>query len=359
VGGGGGGAVEIVARGRVEIGQGAALPARIIADGAAGLDGVAGTPGVSTSLGGAAGTGSGPRGTPSPGGDGGYGGVGGTGGSGGAGGAGATGGAGGGGAGGTVRIVGTDIVASPDSARVSVLGGSAGTSGQVGGAGRFDIATNTRPSGTNSEVAFGGTVVGAQSGTSTTGPTGTNYYVAGRPLTPTIPGLVGGAEVYGVVAGLSASSILGLTPPPTDAAKGALMLFDIAPLGLESLFPDFVGYDLLLFANLQTVDASAFFGAGASNIFVSLLQRGFANDPVFGGDGLPRITTLAPGAVYATLVPEGVDLFNAQIENSLTYQDIVLAYDTPFYLNTVPEPNSLMVLVSALAILGISLVRRT
>ena len=71
----------------------------------------------------------------------------------------------------------------------------------------------------------------------------------------------------------------------------------------------------------------------------------------------PAISGHMP-AVYATLVPEGVDLFNAQIENSLTYQDIVLAYDTPFYLNTVPEPNSLMVLVSALAILGISLVRR-
>ncbi len=204
------------------------------------------------------------------------------------------------------RIVGTDVVASASSARVSVLGGAGGGTGDnSGGPGRFEIATNTGPSGTGSEGAFGGTVVGAQPGTSTTGPTGTNYYVFGRPLTPTIPGLVGGADAYGIVAGLSASSILGLTPP-TGAAKGALILYDVAPLGLDALFPDFPGYDLLLFANLQPVDAGGYFGVGAANTFLSLLQHGLVNDPLFGGDGLPRIATLAPDEVFATLIPEGM-----------------------------------------------------
>lgn len=359
VGGGGGGAVEIVARGRVEIGQGVTLPAQILANGVAARDGTPGTAGVSTGLGGSGGSDGGPRGTPRPGGDGGVGGTGGTGGAGGVGGAGGQGGAGGGGAGGTVRIVGTDVVASASSARVNVLGGAGGGTGDnSGGPGRFEIATNTRPSGTDSEIAFGGTVVGAQPGTSTTGPTGTNYYVFGRPLTPTIPGLVGGADAYGIVAGLSATSILGLTPPPTGAAKGALILYDVAPLGLDALFPDFPGYDLLLFANLQPVDAGGYFGVGAANMFVSLLQRGFMNDPLFGGDGLPRIATLAPDEVFATLIPEGMNGFNAQILNSLTYTDIVLAYDTPFYLNTVPEPDGIWLLAPALIVLGFTVVWR-
>ncbi len=188
-GGAGGGAFEIIAQGRLSIGAGSLLLAR-------GGDGALGQAGSLGSAGGAVGLGSaGSPGTLT----GAAGGRGGDGGLGGNGGAGGQGGSGGGGSGGTVRLVGSVV----DSSGVNVdtrggnttfadaTNGTNITTYQSGGNGRFDFGTNT-------SSPFGGFQSHVQiAQVQQPGTIRVNPYVAnqaGSLSTPTIPGLVGGAE---------------------------------------------------------------------------------------------------------------------------------------------------------------------
>lgn len=91
-------------------------------------------------------------------------------------------------------------------------------------------------------------VVGA---TTTTGPRSraSNPFIEGGLDTPYIPGLVGDAEIYGPLDGVTAwspdlASVISGAPP---GAVGALYRMDVGPSGYNE---DFGGFDVLLYINL-------------------------------------------------------------------------------------------------------------
>ncbi len=84
---------------------------------------------------------------------------------------------------------------------------------------------------------------------------------------------------------------------------------------------------------------------------VALMAGGFERAPLFGGAGLEPLASLAPGEVYAMLVPEGVSHFNMMAQDGkFTYAE-TLGYGESIYM--VPEPAAVVILVlgGALAML--------
>ena len=255
------------------------------ADGSPGLDGSSGTQGT-------AGT-AGSSGT--SGGYGGHGGAGGTGGSGGLGGSGGSGGAGGGGAGGTIKLFGSVVQA----ANLTV-DASGGAGGSQGGTGRFLFGDNT-------PVTFGDSDIAANVEISA-GSQGANPFLADSGTTPYIPGLMGGAELFGLT-GLDAREVLSaqvLVGAPAEA-RAALIRVDLGPTGFDV---DFVGYDMLLMANLtDQALVNPLLGAGAEGYVHDLLAGGLGTNPMFGGSGAVALTALGAFEVYATLIPEDTSFF--------------------------------------------------
>jgi len=300
-GGGGGGAIEIVALGRFTVGG------SFIVTGGSSSPVVAGMPGEIDLEPGNPGAIGGPRTEPSfsglgdigdtqnncegCGSDGGAGGVGGQGANGGAGGDGGDGAAGGGGAAGTVKLVGSVLEGS--TVALFASGGSGGVDGENG---RFIYGNNTGILPFQANVSLSDEV-------STVGPRNVNPFIEGAPLTPYLPDLIGGAEAYGLLAGLTTADFSQLADAPASASA-ALLLLDSGP-------DEFEGYDLLVFANLTDgtlLNPQLSVGGHAA---LALLQGGFVHNPRFGGSGPAALGTLAPNQVYATLVPEGSTEFTA------------------------------------------------
>jgi hypothetical protein len=222
------------------------------------------------------------------GGTGGRGGNGGRGGSGGRGGRGGDGGDGGDGAGGTIKLLGSEVTGA---------GFTVDTDGSsTAGRGRFIVGTNIA-----SNFA---PIVQHSKQEDFLGMTRANPFVMGGPATPLIPGLVAGAEAFGLTS-------LSSTAPDFDAvhanapggAIAALVRLDIGPTGYGDEFTD---HDALVLINLK--DAPIFapaLGAGGSHL-QPLLAGGFATIPEFGGTGPTILSSLAAGAVYITLIPSAV-----------------------------------------------------
>jgi len=315
-GGAGGGAMEIVARGGIDI-----LNAQFLARGG---DAAGGRPGEGGEPGRAGATGSpGRPGQGAPAGDGGRGGAGARGGAGGAGGSGGAGGPGGGGAGGTVKFSGT--VVDSLGGRVDASGGSGGLSG---GPGRFVVESNAGSIQSFATIVGSGGLPDGGLGSPFTpslvpliqanterlpGPVADNpFVVLGQEpaQTPLLPGLVGGAEAFGLL-GLDAQALLSEALFEAAPERTGLAVIR-ADQGIQGLIPDFAGYDLVLMANLtaQAFDAPAL-RIGSVGAKAGLLSGGFAEDLRFGGDGQPDpVTTLDPFAVYALLVPEDAQRFS-------------------------------------------------
>jgi hypothetical protein len=271
---------------------------------------------------------------------GGSGGNGGTGGSGGSGGAGGAGGAGGGGAGGTIKLIGS--VTNTIGASINAAGGTAGSgSNNNGGNGRLVFGNNTA-------ATFGGTTTGATA-IGDTGPKASNPFLAAGGFTPTIPNLVLGAEGFGLTT-LTSTDFLGSLTTLSPDAPAALVLSDTGPGAYNWLFP---GYDWLFFINL-TDEAllNPKLGFGLGDFETQLRQGGWSRDVSFGGSGDTALTSLAPYAVYATLVPEGTEWFTASFEE----ESLRLGTEQQNFGSTavmaVPEPSAMGLGLMGAALLG-------
>jgi hypothetical protein len=186
-------------------------------------------------------------------------------------------------------------------------------------------------------------------------------------MTPNIPGLIGGADAFGIWDAFQASDLLEFSNAPSNA-KGGLLLLDenwntVRPESFRlfnarhpGLYTEFPGYDLLLFANLLSVDQFGELGVGKNGYLFSLAQRGFLNDLRDGsldGIGPVQLVDLHPGQVFATLVRDDATIFNAFIEKAdFAYFNIPLVPEQASYLT--PEPSSSTLLITGLIPLGLA-----
>jgi len=251
-------------------------------------------------------------------GDGGDGGRGGPGGNGGpSGGPASSSAVGGGGAGGTIKLIGTAVTGPT----VDTSGGGAGAT--RGGNGRFVLGTNVP----GSYVATGGAV------TLTSGSQGANPFHSAGLATPRIAGLLGGADVYGQTA-LTAPNFPSVVAGAHPASAAALLLLDVGPAGYADNYVDF---DMLLYINLLNTSLDGpKFGAGAAGFSTALQQRGYTNEPLFGGAGVQTLSQLGAFLVYATLVPTGTtNYLGAFSRNGTTYSAsaATLSYGVPLYID--------------------------
>jgi hypothetical protein len=290
IGGGGGGALEIRACGRLVV------SAKLQAIGGSGEWGGMGDQGWSGNFwpGGTGGWGSPGSDGGSLNGDGGAGGDGGDGGSGGDGGRGGDGGGGGGGAGGTIKLTATTIAST--TCTVDVRGGWGYA--QSGGGGRVLFGTSVAQT-------FGGTTNGTDV-TTVTGPRVPNPFVDCGTSTPYIPGLAGGPDGFGILQGVTAADFPAVVSGAPPWAQAALVRYPVGPAGYDH---DFAGFDMLMFVNLSPDGlATATLGVGTSGTLQQLLVGGRSRAE-FGGPGIAPLEVLPAGAVYATLVPEGIESF--------------------------------------------------
>ncbi|MBX3438400.1 MAG: hypothetical protein KF861_12990, partial [Planctomycetaceae bacterium] len=211
---------------------------------------------------------------------------------------------GGGGAGGTVKLVGSTVTGSNFSINASGGAGGDGHPLRRGEDGRFLIGQNTADSG-------GYQTTGARVETFI-GPQSPNPFIANSPLTPHILGLKEGAEAYGLLNqfanNLFARELItsdNVETPGVEglAPQGALAMLVRVDAGPSSLFANYPGYDLVLIAELGGVGLNGpRFGVG--DVLQPLLDGGYLNDPSFGGTGTKVRSTLGPREVYAVLIPE-------------------------------------------------------
>ena len=298
-GGAGGGAFEIVAKGRLTVLSSAAFVA-------AGGTGSNGSGGANNQVSGGAGdTGQSSRNS------------GATGATGGDGANGGTGGDGAGGAGGTIKIVATDLSAGGASITTSGGAGGGGGASQAasGGEGRFIVGSNTSLTTSGAVViGNGGQPAGPITDTTPehfTGPTATNIYTGAG--APTIVGIAGGADAFGIASGISASDIDfdTTTAGRQSAAAGSLyavMRFDHGITG-TAMDLDYTGYDMLVIANVSTMNLSVPQLAIDSGLAQYLHTRGIGMDQA--------LTALAPGQVWVVLIPEAARNFTVSMSNAI------------------------------------------
>jgi len=99
----------------------------------------------------------------------------------------------------------------------------------------------------------------------------------------------------------------------------AVARLDVGPAGFDD---DFAGFDMLLVINVSDAAlADPRIGVelddGASGFLQAMLLGGFAVDDRFFGSGPEVLDTLEPGAIYATLIPEGDAFVSAQLGEEL------------------------------------------
>ncbi|MGD1944577.1 MAG: PKD domain-containing protein [Leptolyngbyaceae cyanobacterium] len=309
-GGGGGGAFEILAQGRLSIANNGT---QLLAAGGGGSgpsdDGATGrAPGGvvtgNTSISGVGPGENGAKGGSSIGsGGGGQGAGSGNGGAGGDGGSGGSGGIGGGGAGGTVKLFGSVLDAS--GVRVNAAGGTGGVAGTDGDGedGRFIVGSNTATG-----LPGPDKVTDANQFTNPNGGVrDANTFLSSGEATPYIAGLAGGAEIYGLLADIDGRSLdYDLSTPGTQAAPddalAAVYRFDVGPGDYND---DYVGYDMLLFINLTDVNlATPQLGVALNDADFNAQNLQTGGIAAFNGGPRSDLLSLAPGAIWATLIPD-------------------------------------------------------
>jgi hypothetical protein len=256
------------------------------------------------------------------------------------------GGQGGGGAGGTVKVFASVLAGS---GAIDTAGGAGGDSG---GDGRLVLGLNTAGLVPASASVAGAQVISISQGGRHVGSRALNHHLSdGATETPYIPGLVDGADAFGLT-GLSPAepelAALLQDAPPTAAA--ALCLMDQGPADLAA---DWDGFDMLLMVNLLTRPLAApRLGVGDSAYVADLKQGGFARNPMFGGGGYDLLGELPAGGVYALLVPEGSTHFNMTADGCPSAHEAGLGCGEAVYM--VPEPTTM----GLLALLALSLPKR-
>jgi hypothetical protein len=280
-------------------------------------------------------------------GDGGSGGNGGFGSYGGAAGTGGQGSGGGGGAGGTVKIFGSVIDAA--GAAASAAGG-VGAGGNAGSDGRVLLGTNAA-SGTPGVT--GGTTAAS------TGARDVNPYIPGITLTPFIPDLEGGAELFGLLSGVDATDsvydLLFANAP--DRAFAAVVQSATGPSGYSDLYD---GFDFLSVVNMTSqVLSNPRLGVDLNHLGFSeaLMVGGWQRDPANGGSGDETLTELLGLQVWATLVPDAANRLNflgggASVFPLTSKDGTSFAY----LLAPIPLPAPILMLLAALG--GLRLLRR-
>jgi hypothetical protein len=274
------------------------------------------------------------------GGCGGRGGQGGRGGSGGYGGGGGRGGASGGGAGGMVKLVGSTVSGSGWAYTAGGRGGYRSPSyqgdieGEDGQNGRLVVGRNTCDEQTV-RVNTGSLAQMTDEGDRNLGARAANPFVSSSLETPYIPGLVDGADAFGLVDVEIDPFELGA---PTEAVAAAILM-DEGPEGLAECWD---GFDMLVLINLTDRDLDgAQLGAGDAGHLAHLLVGGYQRSEIFGGFGPEILEALPGGGVYVTLVPEGIGLVNCRIGDGDLVTESMTVGDTLF---VVPEPVSAMLL---------------
>jgi hypothetical protein len=222
---------------------------------------------------------------------------------------------------------------------------SAGASVDVSGVGGAALGDGRFLYGSNTSTSYSGSLVGTGAPESSLGSRAANALLRGGQVTPFIPGLADGAEVYGMLQGIDANSVQfdSLRAAAPGGALAALLRLDVGPSdGAADYADDFVGFDMLLLINLLDRELLApMLGidpAGVDASFLSsLLVRGFARNPSFGGSGPEALASLGAFGIYATLVPEGPSIANASAESNLVSG---ASLSDGGYVFLLPEPSS-------------------
>jgi len=234
-------------------------------------------------------------------------------------------------------------------------GGTGG--GKVGDNGALLVGANVAPS--------LGVVDGDPTPFIVEGPKDENPYVSVRtPFIPDLPNV--GAEIYGVTDLTLADVVdaLGGALPDNDV-NGTPLEGSIAALVRLSFlggqyakgFSDhFAGFDLLLYVNLGNAFLEQPKATYDRVVLENLLTRGGAENPDFGGDGADVLNALAPGAVWATLIPdapgnpEDPTLSQLGAFGSVSLEGTLAKSGDALYLGQlVPEPQSLTLAAVGLA----------
>ena len=237
-------------------------------------------------------------------------------------------------------VTAAEALAEPSCSRARSLRAAGGTinasggssAGNAGGNGRYVVSENSSTStnyGTRigaSEFFFSGQA--ARDINPLIGIVGTTTY--------NIAGLQGGADVYGIMSGVSASDSFFddvRTGAPANAVA-ALVRRSIGPTG-----DHYLGQDHLLLVNLTEAPLSnpaLGVGTPGSSFSVPLLQRGFANNAAFGGAGEITLNQLPAESVYATLIGENEHLnVNASV-NGVGLTEIPFDTLNVVYLTALP-----------------------
>ncbi len=244
----------------------------------------------------------------------------------------------------------TGSVLTATSSTVDTAGGVGAGTGNNGGNGRFLLGSN----------AGTGTAGINLTGTSTTtfsGPTTGNPFVKGTPQTPYIPNLAGGAEGFGLLSGVDATSaqFAGVRAGAPAHAVGAIIREHLGPVAGYDI--DFAGYDALLFVNLTTGGlVDPMLGddpAGTDTAFMSALLTGGTEAQWFGS-GATTLGLLDGEAIWETLIPTDGDFINASADGTVPIAGDALADGDVAYLIAMPEPATVALL--GVGILGLVLV---
>ncbi len=162
-----------------------------------------------------------------------------------------------------------------------------------------------------------------------------------------IPNLVGGAEAYGrttLTPADSAFSGVVSGMPYANSTYGAVYRMDVGPAS-GGYNQDFAGFDMVVYLNLKGTALTTPQFSVDGYLAQTLVQRGFANNPAFGGGGAVPLSgnQLAGNEVYATLVPSSSSTFTAvgttPIANTLSDTQS-LANGQWFYLNSFLLPTA-------------------
>jgi hypothetical protein len=236
------------------------------------------------------------------------------------------------------------------SSTVNASGGAGAGFGNNGGGGRFLL-------GSNAGTGTAGVNLTGASTTTFNGPTTGNPFVKGTPQTPYIPNLVGGAEGFGLLSGVDATSaqFAGVRAGAPAHAVGAIIREHLGPSAGYDI--DFAGYDALLFVNLTAGGlADPMLGddpAGTDTAFMSALLTGGTEAQWFGS-GATTLGLLDGEAIWETLIPTDGDFINARADGTVPIVGDALADGGVAYLIAVPEPEA--VALFGVGLLGLVLV---